>query len=283
MKRFLSLLLLCTMCILPLFACSETDNGHGKPTVLGGESSDMISSLTEYLESLHQYVTPGETSLAIKIRRIREKGAQPLLVEFNSPECYYVCGYYKGTHSFKREKIRNCCVSDYLWLRYEKEEDIRESYQERTCVVAFRLDPASSVTDIRSESDAVPAFEHFEKVEPVFEEGYNIEKFQGFDQVFVYLNSVRKDKVYYTTSVSHHIYVTFRCIRLDGQIFIPTTLYEIQPTGERYDYDLKWEFGEYYDSLMAIMRVDRYTVETTNGTIYYEGIFLIEDFGKILE
>lgn len=104
MKRVFSLFLLCTMCVLSLFACSEPDDGHGKPTVLGGESSDMISSLTEYLESLHQYVTPGETSLAIKIRRIREKGAQPLLVEFNSPECYYVCGYYKGTHSFKREK-----------------------------------------------------------------------------------------------------------------------------------------------------------------------------------
>ncbi len=75
MKRFLSLLLLCAMCILPLFACSEPDDGHGKPTVLGEESSDMISSLTEYLESLHQHITLGETSLAIKIRRIREKGA----------------------------------------------------------------------------------------------------------------------------------------------------------------------------------------------------------------
>lgn len=286
MKRVFSLFLLCTMCVLSLFACSEPDDGHGKPTVLGEESSDMISALIDYLESQHVAHDMAPTSFAIKIRKIKKNGAQPLLVEFDPSKSYYVCGYYAGSQPIASERLGNDCASEYTWLRYEKEEDIREKYRERTCVAAFRLNPASSVTDIRSESDAAPAFEHFERVKPVFEDGYNTEKFEDFDKLFIYLNSEAKeakDTIYYTTSAYDRYHVTFSCVRLDGQIFIPVSIYVIEPTGERYDYDLKWEFGEYYDRLTEIMITDKYTLETTGGSFYYKGVFSIDDFGEILK
>ena len=281
MKRVFSPLLLCAMCILPLFACSEPDDGHGKPTVLGEESSDLISSLIDYLESQHVDDDMLPTSFAIKIRESKEKGTQPLLVEFDPAKCYYVCGYYRGKDANDHESADSPNFAEYQWLRYEKEEDIRESYRGRTCVAAFRLNPASSVTDIRPGKKTVPAFEHFEKVAPVFEGGYNVGKSESFDRVFVYLNSTGKNRIYYTTRNVSNKHFTFRCIRLDGQIFIPVTMYRIEPTGERYDYDLKWEFGEYYDALMEIVIEGRDSYKS-GETMYYNGLFTIEDFGEIL-
>ena len=92
MKRVFSLFLLCTMCVLSLVACSEPDDGHGKPTVLGEESSDMISALIDYLESQHVAHDMAPTYFAIKIRRSKKNGAQPLLVEVDPSKSYYVCG-----------------------------------------------------------------------------------------------------------------------------------------------------------------------------------------------
>lgn len=279
MKRVFSLLLLCTMCILPLFACSGL---HGKSTVLGEESSDLISSLIDYLESRDVAYDMAPTSFAIKIREIKKKGTQPLLVEFDPSRCYYVCGYYVGLYSSEDERVFNDCASEYTWVRYEKEEDIREKYLGRTCVVAFRLNPASSVTDIRSEGDAVPAFEHFEKVEPIFKGGYNTEKFEDFDKLFIYLDSKEKeakDKIYYTTSAYNSRHVTFPCVRIEGQIFITALMYRIRSTGERYRYDLKWEFDEYYDALTEIMITGRYSYKSGEDTVYC-GLFTIEDFSE---
>ena len=269
------------MCILPLSACSEPDDGRGKPTVLGEESKDLIAALSEYLVSLKFDREISETSFAIKIRESKEKGTQPLLVEFDPAKCYYVCGYYREKDANDHESADNPNVAEYQWLRYEKEEDIRESYRGRTCVAAFRLNPASSVTDIRPEKKTVPAFEHFEKVAPVFEGGYNVGKSESFDRVFVYLNSTGKNRIYYTTRNDSNDHFTFRCIRLDGQIFIPVMMYWIEPTGERRDYDLKWEFGEYYDALMEIVIEGRDSYES-GKTMYYNGLFTIEDFGEIL-
>lgn len=278
MKRVFSLLLLCAMCILPLSACSDL---HGKPTVLGDESSDLIAALSEYLVSLRFDREISDTSFAIKIRESKEKGTQPLLVEFDPAKCYYVCGYYRGKDANDHESTDNPNVAEYQWLRYEKEEDIRESYRGRTCVAAFRLNPASSVTDIRPGKKTIPAFEHFEKVAPVFEGGYNVGKSESFDRVFAYLNSTGKNRIYYTTRNDSNDHFTFRCIRLDGQIFIPVMMYWIEPTGERYDYDLKWEFGEYYDALMKIVIEGRDSYKS-GETMYYNGLFAIEDFGEIL-
>ena len=58
-------------------------------------------------------------------------------------------------------------------------------------------------------------------------------------------------------------------------------MYRIEPTGERYDYDLKWEFGEYYDALMEIVIEGRDSYKS-GETMYYNGLFAIEDFGEIL-
>mgnify|MGYP004528658079 CR=1 FL=1 len=281
MKRFLSLLLLCAMCILSLFACSEPDDGHGKPTVLGEESNDLISALIDYLESQHVDHDMAPTSFAIKIRKIKKDGAQPLLVEFDSSTAYYVCGYYKGEHPHSEEKYQACCASDYLWLRYERAEDIREEYRGRTCIAAFELYPALSVTDIRSDHTGTVSFERFTMLKPVFEEGYNTTKGKEFNRPYIYLNSTGKSNVYTTGEFDY--WNTFSCVEIDGQLFIPVSIYVIEPTGERYDYDLKWEFGEYYDRLTEIMITDKYTLETTGGSFYYKGVFSIDDFGEILK
>ena len=277
MKKFLSFLLLFALLLLTLSACADSDDGHGKPTVLGEESSELISALAEYLESRGWNYEIGETSFAIKIREIKEDGAQPLLVEFDPTNFYYVCGYYKNTEEDQGPFYRN--VSDYVWLRYEKAEDIRETYRGLTCIAAFRLNPASSVADIRPEKEVPPAFEHFAMVNPVFEKGYNTEIFDGFDEPFIYLNSGDKSRVYYTTIRNLREFRTFDCIRLDGQLFIPVILYHINSDGKRDDRNLEREFDEYYDTLMDIMITGKYT-ETYAGSVIYYGLFSIEDFAE---
>ena len=276
MKKILSFLLLFALLLLSLSACADSDDGHGKPTVLGEESSELISALSDHLQSLLISYSMTEVSLANQIDKIKN-GAQPLLVTFDPSEFYYVCGYYKGTNEDESSFYRN--ASDYVWLRYEKAEDIRETYRGRTCIAAFQLNPASSVADIRPEKEVPPAFEHFAMVNPVFEKGYNTEIFDGFDEPFIYLNSGDKSRVYYTTIRNLREFRTFDCIRLDGQLFIPVILYHINSDGKRDDRNLEREFDEYYDTLMDIMITGKYT-ETYAGSVIYYGLFSIEDFAE---
>ena len=280
MKKFLSFLLLFALLLLSLSACADSDDGHGKPTVLGEESSELISALVKYLGTLRVSYEIEGTSVEIKIDKIKN-GARPLLVEFDASKSYYVCGYYKGEHAHKREQTDYCCTSEYLWLQYEKAEDIRENYRGNICVVSFQLSPASSVTDIRPGKETAPAFEHFAKVKTVFEDGYNTENFEDFNRIFITLNSDSKDRVYYTTSAYYDTLVTFYCVEMADQIFIPVPMYDTRSDGTRYDYDLMREFGKYYDDLMGIIVIDSYKESSEDGTntLYY-GLFPIKDFAE---
>ena len=277
MKKILFLLFLCSFLVLSLASCSLFDGGHEKPTVLGQESDELIATLIEHLEFLTYDVGFFSASLGFNIGRIKG-GTQPLLVEFDSSPCYYVCGYYIGAH--EDENFDFCCAADYLWLRYEKAKDIREKYLGRTCIVTFQMSLASAVTDIRSESAAVSAFEHFAQVEPAFKGGYNTESFTDFSPVFIYLNSSDNDKVYYTTTYRSNSILY--CVKLENKIFIRTPIYLLRSNGERYNYDLKQEFGNYYDALMNIMVTGRYSTSSGKDTICY-GLFSLEDFADILK
>ena len=278
MKKILSFLLLFALLLLSLSACADSDDGHGKPTVLGEESSELISALSEHLQSLLISYSMTEVILANQIDKIKN-GAQPLLVTFDPSEFYYVCGYYKGTNEDETSFYRN--ASDYVWLRYEKAEDIRETYRGRTCIAAFQLNPASTVTDIRSDSARVPVFEHFTMIRPEFSGGYNTATFDVFDDTFIYLKPKEKGAVY-TASTHFDSWNTWVYVTLEGERFIPVSLYQIRSTGERDDYDLEKEFGKYYDALMSIMITDRYSAPFGIDMMYY-GLFSIEDFAEILK
>ena len=275
MKKILFLLFLCSFLVLSLASCSLFDDGHEKPTVLWQESDELIATLVDYLHSfLTSYDMP-DTSLAIKIDDIKD-GKQPLLLEFDPSDFYYVCGYYKGTPENESPEYRH--TSDYLWLRYEKAEDIREKYRGRTCIAAFRINPAAKVSDIRSENAKVPTFEHFAMFDPSFKNGYHTGETVGFNERFIYLNAASDKKtVYYTTSAYNHNWITIPCIKLDGELYIETPIYRIRSDGERQNSDLEWEFGKYYDTLMRIMITDKYSVTLEQGTRYY-GLFLINEF-----
>ena len=58
-------------------------------------TDELIDALVEYLQGLGvEYELP-DTSLSIKIDKIK-KGQQPLLVDFDPDIFYFVCGYYDG-------------------------------------------------------------------------------------------------------------------------------------------------------------------------------------------
>ncbi len=275
MKKLLFLLLLCSLLLLSFSSCAFFGGGHENPTVLGEESDELIVALNDYLDSLMTSYDMPDNSLAIKVDNIKD-GKQPLLVEFDPSDFYYVCGYYKGTRENENPGYQH--AADYLWLRYEKAEDIREKYHGHTCIVVFRINPASIVSDICSENTKAPTFEHFAMIDPSFDGGYNTNKFVDFDEIFIYLNSsAEKKTIYFTTSAFNNDWITIPCVKLDEKIYVKTPIYRIRADGERKNYDLEWEFGKYYDALMSIMIIDKYSIATEKNTQYY-GVFLLNEF-----
>lgn len=281
MKKILSLLLLCALFLLSLSSCSFFGGGHAGPTELGEEDIGLIRSLSGYLSVYHSMChEQPDTSIAIKINQIK-KGYQPLLVEFDTAVRYYVCGYYAETHS--GETDTHCCSMNYTWVRYEKEGDIWENYHGKDFMVAFQLNPAVSVRDIRPVAESTPTFEHMMIYQPDFRRFYNAAPPIEYDTPYIYMNDFyygRREHLRYAPSEDYADVANFPCVEIDGEVFITTPLSYVQSTGESGRYRVRNELGEYYDALNTIMVRDRYSVMDEKGVTRFYGLFSVEEFSE---
>lgn len=133
-------------------------------------TDELIDSLIDYLKMLYvEYELP-DTSLSGKIDKIK-RGQQPLLVDFDPTNFYFVCGYYDGITENGPLKYRNS--NEYTWVRFESADEIQENHEDKKFIVAFQINKALLVWDIASQKAILPRVEHFQMYDPVFENGVN--------------------------------------------------------------------------------------------------------------
>ena len=264
------------------------DNNQDDQPQAEGEldkSSDLIVTLVAYLDEFWIEYEIGEKTLANQIDDIKN-GAQPLHVAFDPENYYYVCGYYNGSH--KDENYDWCCSGEYIWKRYDTETEIQEYYNGMKCVVVFQMNKALTVTNILSNEIKTPDIEHFQILHnPTFENGVNTKAPILYDGDFVLLNDEDKDVVYYTQKTAFHSLKIMPFVILDDQYYICTWLATLY--GEE-EFDLQqalsrastvYDFGEYYDAIVAVMDADKYTATSTDGKyVYRYGLISSDDFAN---
>ena len=238
-------------------------------------TDELIDALVEYLQGLGvEYELP-DTSLSIKIDNIK-KGQQPLLVDFDPTNFYFVCGYYDGITENGPLKYINS--NEYTWVRFENQNEIKEIHADKNFIVAFQINKALLVRDIASPQAIIPRIEHFQMYEPIFENGVNTNTHIVFEKEFIYLNPSSAERIYLSTSAFTHQVVTIPCIFLDNKYYITRVTYSIHANGNKDEGSLKGDFGTYYDALMSIMDTTKYSVTTAQGRTDYYGLIVINDF-----
>lgn len=279
---FLYLTLLCS-CFSHTgsFGDDDSDNYEHSFAVEDSDTlnDELIDSLVDYLQGIHlEYEIP-DTSLSIKIDKIK-KGHQPLLVDFDPTDFYFVCGYYNVITEDELFKYRN--ADDFTWVRFENANDIKEIHEDKKIVVAFQINKALFVRDIASKKAIIPRVEHFQMYEPIFEEGVNTNAHIVFEEEFIYLNPSNAERVYHSISVFYHQVVTISCINYDNEYYISHFMYSIHANGEKSETNLRGVFDEYYEALMSVIQPTKYSITRPWGSKDYYGLITIDDFVNII-
>lgn len=238
-------------------------------------NDELIDSLVDYLQKLYVKYELPDTSLSGKIDKIKN-GQQPLFVDFDPTDFYFVCGYYDGITENGPLKYRNS--EEYTWVRFESADEIQESHEDKEFIVAFQINKALLVRDIASPKAIIPRVEHFQMYEPIFENGVNTNAHIVFEEEFIYLNKSSAERIYHSTSAFTHQVVTIPCILLDNEYYITRVTFSIHSNGNTSEGNLKGDFGTYYDALISIMDTTKYSVTTTQGRTDYYGLIEINDF-----
>ena len=236
--------------------------------------SDPVLTLINFLNNRMMQSDKADISIADSIDKIKN-GSRPLLVDFNSSRCYFVCGYYSPSCEY--ESLNYCCTDKYTWVRYENATDIRKSYKNKDMVVAFQFNIASSVRNIVSEEDS-PSFENFNMLETKFANGLNVNESVVYDKCWLYIDQSGKSTIYetsYQSAISGYNYKT-RCIYLDGEHYLLFRLFDDQSYND-YFYSAV-EFKAYYDDMMSILIADKYSVQNNDGSVTKYGLIDIRDF-----
>ena len=256
------------------------DTNDGNAIEILENSSELVLSLIEYLNWLDNKISFDLPDVTIEdqINSIKSGKIQPLLLDFEPDNCYFVCGYYNCNedHSDKGDYY---CSSNYTWVKYESEKNIRDSYNDKAFIVSFHINKSSLTKNILTEDEESKSVETIDLYNPEFVNGTNVNTYKRVDRTYIYLTSSESDIICLSSYKPNYLN-EINCIRLENQYFIALSLYKVNVNGKRYDYDNSWNLGEYYDSMMEIMITDKYKEDMTNGSTCYYGLFNIDEFVK---
>ena len=185
----------------------------------------LISVLTEYLVNMHYSIYPGEiTPFDERVKR----GAQPLHIEFDPDDYYYMCCYYNVTHEYPEDL--NCCVDKYTWVKFEDSNDIVEIYNGEKFIAAYQINKAAFVRDI-SFNAAVPEVEYFQIFDAQFDNGYNISESIYFNRTILYAYS-SKQSVLFCYKPFFEYGKTVFCEKRQGEYYIVDKQYNFYSLDE---------------------------------------------------
>ena len=242
--------------------------------------SELVLTLIKYLNWLDNktsYDLPAVT-LEDQINSIKGGGIQPLLVDFESNNCYFVCGYHSCDEDFS-DKGDYYCASKYTWVEYESEKSIKDDYDDKAFIVAFQINRPSLTKNILNGDAKSQSVETIDLYTPEFVNGTNVSTFKEVDSTYIHLTASESDIVYLSSYEPNYLN-EISCVHLDGRYYIALELYNVGVDGKRYDYDNSWNFGEYYDSMMEIMITGRYSKIMSSGSMRHYGLFDIDEFVK---
>lgn len=242
-------------------------------------TDELIDSLIDYLKMLYVECELADTSLSGKIDKIKF-GHQPLLVDFDPTNFYFVCGYYDGITKNGPREYENS--DKYTWVRFESADEIQENHEDKKFIVAFQINKALLVRDIASQKAIIPRVEHFQMYEPIFENGVNTNTHIVFEDEFIYLNPSNADRIYLSAAAFDHQVVTIPCILFENEYYISHFMYSIHINGEKDEMNLRGVFDQYYDSLMSVIQPTKYSITRSSGITDYYGLITINDFAKII-
>ena len=256
------------------------DTNDGNAIEILENSSELVLSLIEYLNWLDNKISYDLPDVTIEdqINSIKSGKIQPLLLDFEPDNCYFVCGYHNCDEDLS-DKGDYYCASKYTWVKYESEKDIKDSYNDKSFIVSFQINKSSLAKNILTEDKESKSVETIDIYTPKFVNGANTNTCKSVDRTYIYLTSSESD-IIYLSSYKPNFLDEIHCIRLENQYFIVLALYEVNANGKRYDYDNSWNLGGYYDSMMEIMITDKYKEDMTDGRTCHYGLFNIDEFVK---
>ena len=303
--KSIKVLLILLILISALFACEqnvpdgngnppEDESGENQPSddntqaeagiELTDEDSDLISALIEYLKQSIAQVDKASISAEMKIDQIKNGEAQPLLIDVDPNNYYFVCAYFEGCEHQRSEKSRYFCASKYTWIKYESADNIKEKYNSMDCIVAFQLNESSLCKNILTEDEHGNNFVHFTPFYPKFVDGTNVNHAKIVDKTFIYLNKSATNTVYYSSFIALNDWYTIRCVSLESQYYISGFFSRIDSTTEDKEVlalneeFLVWYFGKYRDALTGIMDNKEYSKLFDGTEIYYYGLIEVDKF-----
>ncbi len=257
-------------------AVSETE------TELVQKDLDLIEVLIDYLEYSNLNWDIGGRTFEEKLDAIKE-GEHAVLLKFDTADRYYVCGYYDGKHERLRESIDHCCVSSYVWVTYENENEIKELHGDLRIAVSFQINSASYCQSIVPNRENPELAEHFQIYIPEFVDGINVASYIEFKDVFIQLWPPEYTGIYCSKDALLHDLYSIECVLVDGQYYINIgSVFSVSPNGEYREMDISRNLGKYYDDLVDVMINDKYTSTNTHGRIIGYGLCAFEDIINIV-
>lgn len=213
---------------------------------------------------------------------------EPLLVEFDSSNSYYICAYFSHDHYNDMTELSCCCCFEsYVWAGFDTEEEIPEIYGGEKLLFAIQMTPSVSCKNLRTDETDY-SVEHYMIYEPEFENGFNVAPEAPLNAYMFYLSKDVEDCIYFTSTKESYRVNYPKCVEINGEIYLHeyVCIYSVNDHGERNEIDRELNYGKYYDELMAIMHTDLYS-ETREGpdgnyTLYY-GLFKLGDFVDIIK
>ena len=241
---------------------------------------DLIDSIVRYLELEDWAIDPIIFNFAERIDCILE-GANAFYVTFNPDDYYYVCGYLPPDSVHFLEAGRYCCVNSYTWVWFDNEADILEFYNGEQLVVALQVNRADSCKELLDRVSADYTAEHFQLYQTEFLDGVNVSPAIAFDQAFIFLPDLDQTDLYCCQDIYCFYSFSFSCVELDGEAYVTQMTYSEKNGSGSYT-NLERDFEGYYDDLMEIMIVDRYSNTSESGWFRTFGLFELNEFVSFL-
>ena len=299
--KSIKVLLILLILIFALFACEQNvldenlpndESGEDQPSgdntqVAGVEltdkDSDLIATLVEYLKKTNVQIDLVGSTLEQKINKIKNGDVHPLLVDVDSNNYYFVCCYYDSSRNDEK-LIGHRNASEYTWVKYEGVESIKEKYNNKNFIRAFQINKSLIVKNILS-GDEDTKMDYFTTLSVEFVDGANVNPANVVSETFIYLCKSINSTIYYSHSIKGSSVDRIHCMKLDNQYYFPWLIGFTDPqvgyTDHLEDEISVSDLGEYYDDMIKIMIVNKYSETFSENGVnytYHYGLFEIWEF-----